>query len=131
MTVWSLAQYHAYLRRQTAASPHPQDTGAPPLTHKAFQAAIVTLARAHHWKAHYTVNSRKSPSGWPDLVLARPGEALVLAELKVGDDTLSPDQTDWLRILRAVPGIEAYVWRGPEDWPLIETRLTQPWRHES
>jgi len=100
---------------------------APPvITHKAFQAAIVRLAQAHAWKAHYTANSRKSPAGWFDLILARPGDPLLIAELKVGNDTLSPDQQDWLRILRAVPGIEVYVWHGPDAWPQIDARLTQP-----
>lgn len=106
----------------------PMRDAQPPLTHKAFQAAIVLLAKRHGWKAHYTVNSRKSPAGWPDLVLARL-PSLLIAELKVGTDTLSPDQADWLRLLREVPGVEAFHWR-PDDWPQIEARITQPWKEK-
>jgi len=128
---WSVDQYRAYLHgtyAQHLLQRAETDLPPPSLTHKAFQAAIVRLAKAHHWKPHFTVNSRKSPSGWFDLVLARPGDPLVIAELKVGKDPLSPDQEDWWRILQAVPGIEVYVWHGPGDFPGIEARLTQPRR---
>jgi len=128
---WTVTEYHAYLRGAAARGRLRQaETVLPPpsLTHKAFQAAIVRLATAHGWKAHFTTNSRKSPSGWPDLVLARVGECLI-AEMKVGTDTVSIEQAVWLQLLGTVPGLETYVWHGPDAWPQIEQRLTQPKRN--
>lgn len=97
------------------------------ISHKAFQAAVVRLATAHGWKAHFTVNSRKSPPGFPDLVLAKPNEPVIYAELKIPPDTLSIEQEQWLKVLSLACNTETYVWR-PEDWSQIDARLTQPWR---
>jgi hypothetical protein len=36
---------------------------------------------------------------------------LVFAELKSETGTVKPAQAEWLDVLRAVPGLEVYVWR--------------------
>lgn len=56
-------------------------TQLPPFTEKRFQAQIVTLARTLGWAEHHTYDSRRSPAGFPDLVLLRPPR-LILAEVK-------------------------------------------------
>jgi hypothetical protein len=60
--------------------------------------------------------------GFPDLVLLRDG-VLLVAELKVGNNKLSPSQAAWLAAFRAA-GVAASVWR-PGDWSLIEQALAR------
>jgi hypothetical protein len=64
--------------------------------------------------------------GFPDLVLVRddPGRVIYL-ELKVGKNTLTPEQADWLELLRGA-GQEAYVIT-EHDWRsgYVETLLAR------
>jgi hypothetical protein len=60
--------------------------------------------------------------GWPDVVMVHPGRGeLVVAELKVGGNTTTAEQDEWLAAFRAA-GVWAFVWR-PGDWPEIERVL--------
>jgi hypothetical protein len=66
--------------------------------------------------------------GFPDLVLVRPPR-LILAELKANPETQkagrpSDEQSEWLRQLGLVPGVEVYVWR-PTDWQEIYLTLAR------
>lgn len=90
-------------------------------TEKAFQADVVRLAESLGWEWYHTHDSRRSPSGFPDLVLVR--ERAVYAELKAESGTLSAEQTHWLNRLKAA-GQEAYVWR-PSTWAAVEAILTR------
>ncbi|WP_376793087.1 VRR-NUC domain-containing protein [Thermoflexus sp.] len=89
-----------------------------PISEKDFSQQVVDLARLLGWKVYRTWLSIRSPAGFPDLVLAKPGRPLILAELKTERGKLSPAQEEWLATLRQVPGIEVYVWR-PGDWEEI------------
>lgn len=87
---------------------------APAVSEKAFQSAVVRLAREHGWLVHTTYDSRKSPAGYPDLTLARmPGQErpgqLVIAELKV-DAPLTIEQEVWLATLGMVTQTHAELW---------------------
>ena len=94
----------------------------PAVSEKAFQAAIVRLAKERGWLVHFAHDSRKSPAGYPDLTLARlpgkdrPGQ-LVIAELKV-DAPLTIEQEVWLATLSHVTQTQTYLWR-PEDMAKI------------
>ena len=82
------------------------------LTEKQWQAQVVELAHTLQWrKAYHTFDSRRSSSGWPDLVLVR--DRVVYAELKSETGRLSDAQQDWIRALLHT-GAEVYVWR-PSD----------------
>jgi hypothetical protein len=97
---------------------------APPrldCTEKAFQADVVRLAESLGWEWYHTHDSRRSPSGFPDLVLVR--ERVVYAELKTESGTLSAEQTHWLNRLKAARA-EAYIWR-PSAWAAVEAILTR------
>lgn len=59
--------------------------------------------------------------GFPDLTLVRAGR-LVLAELKDERGSESDQQQMWSAALRAVPGIEVYLWR-PRHWDTIRRTL--------
>lgn len=52
------------------------------------------------------------------------GPVMVAAELKVGNNRVSPPQTAWLLALGGA-GVLAHVWR-PSDWPEIERVLGGP-----
>lgn len=58
--------------------------------------------------------------GFPDLVLLRPGRA-IMAELKAVKGKVTPEQETWLKTARAA-NLEAYVWR-PSDIDDIERVL--------
>lgn len=84
------------------------------LTEKEWQSKVTDLATLHGWRWYHTHDSRRSPSGFPDLVLVR-GDRVIFAELKKENGKVSPHQTAWLTALTATPA-EVYVWR-PSDWP--------------
>jgi hypothetical protein len=52
--------------------------------------------------------------GWPDLTLVRPPR-LLFVELKSARGKLRPEQSDWLDVLRLLPGAEVYL-STPADW---------------
>jgi hypothetical protein len=89
-------------------------------TEKQFEAAVVEYARLHSWVTYHTHDSRRSPEGFPDLVLAR-GDKLLFAELKSDRGRLSDAQLQWIEVLQRT-GAVVCVWR-PSDWPGIELIL--------
>ena len=95
---------------------------------KQFMADVVRFARRAGWRTYHTHDSRKSEAGFPDLVMLRRGE-MVVAELKVGKNKETPEQSDWLHDFWLV-GVNCplgivltYTWR-PTDWPKIIEVLT-------
>jgi hypothetical protein len=89
---------------------------------------IKRYARRGGWLPFHPYRSEKSDPGFLDLTLIRVPR-LVVAELKVGDNTLTDWQNVWRvnwEILSMLAGphlsIEVYEWR-PEDWPEIERIL--------
>jgi hypothetical protein len=86
----------------------------------ALQNQVLALARLYNWRAYHTFDSRKSPPGFPDLVLVR-GKRLIFAELKTQRGRLTLDQSAWLEDLRATCA-EVYVWR-PADLPIVAAVL--------
>lgn len=87
-----------------------------------FQQTVVEIAQWHHWSMYHTHDSRRSPSGFPDLVLWKPGQ-MFMAELKSNTGRLSPDQRRVLTELGAA-GVETHVWR-PQDLDAIKERLAR------
>lgn len=109
---------------------------------RAFQQQVLDLASIYGWRSYHTFDSRRSTAGFPDLVLVRPPEML-LVELKRDNGRLSVPQQDWLRDLQLVaaafaargpaglpgsavaaiaPALEVFVWR-PADFDEINERL--------
>ena len=85
---------------------------------KSFQASVVQLARLLGWRVFYVRNSRGSPGGWPDLVMAK--DRVLYRELKV-DGRLTAEQAEWGDVLTRA-GCDWRVWT-PDDWPEIEAEL--------
>lgn len=84
------------------------------LTEREWQSAIVAYATARGWRHFHPHDSRRSPSGFPDLTLVRAGR-LVFAELKREKDSrTSVAQREWLDDLAGCIGVEVFLWR-PSD----------------
>lgn len=109
MARWSEEQYRAYLNKHET-----------PLSEAAFMQAIVRLARAHGYLAYHTYSSKRSPEGFPDLVLAHPGAGrpLIMSELKTNTGQLTKAQEAWLEALAGSTGVVSCVWR-PTDLEAI------------
>ena len=102
---------------------------------RSFTQHVRTSAELAGWQLIYhTHNSQRSDPGFPDLVLVR-GVRLIFAELKYDrghadwDErskrkaSISDHQNRWHQGLRAVPGVEFYLWRYPEDVDQLESVL--------
>ena len=104
---WTDEQYQAYVRR-----------GQPPdITEKALQSAVVRLLRQHQYDyIYHTYDSRRSPSGFPDLIACHrePGHPLIAIEAKTATGQVTLAQWHWLTALGHSSGIHAQVVR-PAD----------------
>jgi hypothetical protein len=99
-----------------------------------LQAGVIDVARLFSWRvAHFrSVPVRRGKrtvwetpvqadgAGFPDLVLVR--ERVLWIELKVGKNTLSAPQADWLEALRGA-GEEVHVWT-EHEWQDGTVELT-------
>ena len=92
------------------------------ITEKAFQAAVVELAKLSGWMVYHTHDSRRSEPGFPDLVLVR--DRVRFRELKSEGGRLSLAQKKWMWGL-TFAGADFCMWE-PSDWPEIEATLTAP-----
>ncbi len=105
----------------------PDDSGE---SEKEFQKSVIEYAQMRGWKvAHFRKSRTKTGwatavagdgKGWPDLFFIR-GRRVLVRELKVPPNKLTPEQSDWLSIMRDA-GIDAEVW-DPRDWPEIKRTL--------
>jgi hypothetical protein len=90
-----------------------------------FQSQVLRLAVLCGWRFYHTHDARRSPPGFPDLVLKRRrGDRVrvVFAELKREGERPTPVQAEWLADLRDA-GFDARLWR-PSDWQEIQDVLT-------
>jgi hypothetical protein len=92
------------------------------ISEKEFQQMIIEVATYLGYLHYHTHDSRRSVSGFPDLVLIRPAREnlsarLLVVELKVGKNTPTTAQRLWLGAFAAC-GIETHVWY-PRDWDEI------------
>jgi hypothetical protein len=105
------------------------------VTEAQLQEAVRQLAVRYGWLYYHTHDSRKSPAGFPDVVLVRRGDdkkkaRLIIAELKNDKEKPTADQQAWLDALGSVRGeqvyphdiFEAYLWR-PSDLQRIADLL--------
>ena len=102
---------------------------------KRWQQQVVGMAALAGWAYYHAFDSRRSPPGFPDLVLVRgreylegwDGPLVIFAEVKAETGQLSIDQMLWGVALEAVarvcPRIGYRVWR-PSDRERVKTELT-------
>jgi len=72
---------------------------------------VRALAAAHGWLCYHTHDSRHSEAGFPDVVLARPGHQVILAELKDARGKLTLEQQRWHTTVRQCTGVHVALWR--------------------
>ena len=108
-------------RLGAVVGPPPQLPPALDCSEAEFQAWVVRQAQARGWRHYHTHDSRRSPEGFPDLVMVR--DRTVYAELKTTTGVVSQDQREWLEALEAA-GDEVYLWR-PADWRVVIETLTR------
>lgn len=91
---------------------------------KHFLQQILDLAALSGWLCYHVSDSHRATyRGFPDLVLLHPSKhRLLFVELKVGKNTTTPEQKEWLHLLALIPGVEVYIWT-PGQWPDIERAL--------
>jgi hypothetical protein len=109
-------------------------------THEEFQGQIVQLAHTLGWRHLHTRRTigkhrrwvtATNLKGWPDLMLMRPPDGLIFAELKIPPDKPSPEQEELLEYLAGYPFAISAIWT-PADWDIIEHVLAaHPRRQES
>jgi len=90
---------------------------APQMTEKEFLQQVRELANLCGWLVYHTYDSRRSPEGFPDLVLVR-GNQIIFAELKGEKGRVRPEQRMWLDALEKARKAEVCLWR-PSDWSKI------------
>lgn len=114
--------------------------GSAQVTEAQFQQQIIDLAKMAGWLVHAERPAQyqsgrwathiQGHAGFPDLVMVRPPR-LIFAELKVGYNKLSPEQSRWLEDLGqnsedvyGMPSnaVETYEWR-PKDMATIQRIL--------
>lgn len=96
-------------------------TAVAAISEKAWQQQVVELAELYGWLVYHTYDSRRSNPGWPDLVLCRAPE-LVVVELKRDKGRLTPAQRVWLDALER-SGVETAVWRPADFETVVHPRL--------
>jgi hypothetical protein len=111
-----------HLRRVGRLTVVPPSAATLTMTEVAWQRMVCDLAELRGWRWHHQHYSKRSPAGWPDLVLVR-GPRLVAAELKSERGRVRPEQRVWLDALAAVPGVETYLWR-PSAWVTVQAVLS-------
>lgn len=92
------------------------------MSEAAFQKRITDLCDWLGLRWHHEVDSRKSKSGFPDLVIVAPAR-VIFAELKTEKGRLTAEQEAWVQSLNRA-GVLAFVWR-PQDWESIKNLLTR------
>jgi hypothetical protein len=79
-----------------------------------LQSDVIKLAKWAGWVHFHVYDSRRSPKGFPDLVLVhRESGRLLFVELKSRTGRVSPDQRIWLALLGKRH--EVGLWT-PEQW---------------
>ena len=78
------------------------------MTEKQFQAKVIDMAKIFKWTYYHTYSSKRSPAGFPDLVLVR--DRVLFRELKTDTGKLSPHQKLWGEKLTE-GGADFAVWR--------------------
>ena len=84
-------------------------------------ATVTQMAEAFGWMVYHTRDSRRSETGFPDLVLVRP-PVVWIVELKREDAKLTqgrynrkgtwlPGQEDWMDLLKDCGTVRSAVWR--------------------
>ena len=91
-----------------------------PVTERDLREQVRDICKLFGWKMQFTLWSIHSPKGFPDLFLANAEQRrIIFAELKSEKGKLTPEQEEWLEILKAC-GQETYLWRPADILGIVE-----------
>jgi hypothetical protein len=113
MVRWSEAELARFLRHGPGV----------PLTEKSWQQAVTRLLHQHGYHlVYHTYDSRRSPSGFPDVCALheQPGHPLLALELKTDTGQITPAQAAWLAAMETSSGIRVGVYRPRDVERLVE-----------
>ena len=96
----------------------------PAESERSFQGRLRRAALDLGWRYYHTHDSRGSDEGWPDVALAKPGQPLLLCELKRAGQKPTMAQLTWISLLNTTTRVEAGVYR-PADWDLLVAKLSR------
>ena len=97
----------------------PQERELRAISEKAWVRSILESAQSFGWVLLQRAwSSQHSPSGWPDLTLARPPR-IIFVEAKAERGKLSERQEQTLNVLRKC-GQEVFVWRPSDQVEVID-----------
>ena len=107
---------------------HPEIESA--MTEKEFQAIVIDRATSAGFRVYHTHDSRRSPSGFPDVVICairatihdEREPVLFMWELKSMKGTVPRDQREWIEDLSSTRIVDARIVR-PSDIDYIDQRL--------
>jgi len=88
---------------------------------KDFMQQIIDAARYKGWLVYHTYDSRRSATGFPDLVMLK-DKRLIFAEIKREKGKVAEFQYQWLKALKGTNRCEVNVWK-PSDWNSIMSTL--------
>lgn len=88
------------------------------VTEAAWQASIIELATKYcGWLCHHETDSRWSPEGFPDLILAHPEHGVIFLECKRQKrPRTTPAQRRWIWTLQQAGACAAIVQPSDRDW---------------
>lgn len=84
-----------------------------------YQRAITGWLAFYRWRFWHETDSRKSPSGFPDLV-ATNGKTLLMVELKTAKGRVRREQQQWIDDLATVTEIISGIYRPDRSEDLYE-----------
>jgi hypothetical protein len=120
---WTESDLASYVARHRQRLAPVEDTGEGE-RERAFQARLITEARRLGYRTYHTYRSDRSDKGWFDLAMARPGDKLVLAELKKAGRKQSEEQRDWYEDLQRIELVQTFLWY-PRDYEMAVDILTR------
>ena len=94
-------------------------TAALEMSEAELQILVCDAADLHGWLTYHTHDSRRSPAGFPDLIMLRDRYELVV-ELKSATGRLRPDQVVWMDAFAKVDTISSAVVRPVDAVAMIE-----------
>lgn len=111
------ASLEKWARRAERPQPGPQAQ----LSVEEFFPTLQQLAKDTGWLGMHTYNALGDDSGL-QVILVRPGDAVLFAYIKEHGQALTPSQDRWQAAIKRVQRPEAHTWH-PSDQAAIEARL--------
>ena len=114
-----ILRYRGLKRTPLQRKPWGADSRAIYQSENDFQSQVEELAGYCGWTTFHVYNPRRSPAGFPDLVLFR--ERIIFAELKTRRPRdgragkLMPAQIEYAQTIQKAGG-EYYSWLYPDNW---------------